>query len=186
MRGAAVDVAAVEAAVLAHAGVTEAAALVRADDPEAPRLVAYVVAPGPARPTVSALRRTVAEHLPAALVPSAYVFLPGLPLDANGKVDRRALPAPSMERPEQDRHFVAPRDAVEARVALVWASVLGLDRVGIHDDFLDLGGDSLGAERIAARLQDVAGIDASAAEVLAAGTVAAIAAGAAARARRAV
>ncbi len=186
VRGALVDLGAVEAAVLAHPGVAEAVALVRANDPEAPRLVAYVVAAGHARPTVSALRRTVAEHLPTALVPSAYVFLPGLPLDANGKVDRRALPAPGAARPEQDRRFVAPRDATEVQVAAVWASVLGLERVGIHDDFLDLGGDSLGAERVAARLRDDAGMAVSAAEILAAGTVAAIAAGAAARARRAV
>ena len=176
LRGERVDVVEIETALLEHPAVAEAAAAVRADDPEAPRLVAHVVPRAGAHLTVSGLRRLLSERLPAALVPSAYVLLERLPLDANGKVDRRALPPPGAARPEQDRLLVPPRDATEARVASVWASLLGLERVGVEDDFMDLGGDSLLATRIATRLRVDAGIDVSAAELLAAGTVAAVAA----------
>jgi hypothetical protein len=87
-------------------------------------------------------------------IPTALVLLPALPLTTTGKVDRSALPAPSRERPALDAPFVAPRPGLETVLAALWAEVLDLDRVGVDDPFLDLGGDSLRLGQIHAYLQD--------------------------------
>src|SRR6185295_14819041 len=106
------------------------------------RLVAYVVA-SDSEPTVDALRAALAQSLPEHMVPALFVFLPALPKTAGGKPDRRALPAPDAIRPELAAGYVAPRTAAEATLAAVWAEVLRLDRVGVHDNFFSLGGDSI-------------------------------------------
>jgi acyl carrier protein len=87
-------------------------------------------------------------------VPSAFVFLDALPLTPHGKLDRRALPAPDHDKPEQRKTFVAPRTPVEKEVARIWAEVLGLPQVGIYDNFFELGGHSLKATQIMSRLRD--------------------------------
>ncbi|MYS53148.1 hypothetical protein GTW46_24285, partial [Streptomyces sp. SID6013] len=89
------------------------------------------------------------ERLPAHMVPAAVVVLDALPLSVNGKVDRRALPAPAWEA--ADEGFVAPRNEVERRLAEVWCQVLGLERVGVHDDYLALGGDSILSIQVVAK-----------------------------------
>lgn len=119
-----------------------------------PRLVAYVV-PSPGAPlTVSELRRAVAPILPEYMIPSAFVFLEALPTLPNGKIDRRALPAPDRARPPLDGPYVAPATVIESMLARFWGEALGLEEVGIHDDFLDLGGHSLLAGQLVARVMD--------------------------------
>ena len=88
------------------------------------------------------------------MVPATFLLLEAMPLNANGKVDRQALPAPDDERPELDTEFVAPRTPTEERVAAIWREVLGLEQVGINDDFFALGGHSLLAVQVVSRLRD--------------------------------
>jgi len=168
IRGYRVEVAEVETALLELDTVKEAVVVGHEDkrgDPSAPlragpsaalrtgkRLVAYIIPAGPRAPTVSELRRLLANKLPDYMVPSAFVMVDRMPLTATGKVDRRALPPPDDTRPALDSPFVAPRTPVEERLAGIWAEVLGLDRVGVHDNFLELGGDSLLATRVISRV----------------------------------
>jgi len=88
------------------------------------------------------------------MVPSAFVFLEALPITPNGKVDRRALPAPDQARPELEQTFVAPRTRLEEQIAVIWAEVLKLERVDMHDDFFDLGGHSLWPPRVISRVRE--------------------------------
>jgi acyl carrier protein len=108
-------------------------------------------------------------------VPAVFIRLPALPLTPNGKVDRRALPAPAPIRPELDTIFVAPRGPVEDGVAAIWAEVLGLKRVGVHDDFFALGGHSLLATRVIARVRGTFQVEVPLRRLFEAPTVAALA-----------
>jgi len=105
------------------------------------------------------LRAALAGKLPDYMVPSAFVFLDTLPLTPNGKIDRRALPAPGSGRRQVGTAYTAPRNAVEEVIAGIWAETLGLDRVGVFDDFFDLGGHSLLSTRVVARLKDAFQMD---------------------------
>ena len=154
IRGHRVELGEIEAALGRDPAVREAAVLVRQDTPGDPRLVAYVVGVNGQAPPVGDLRDRLKEELPPYMLPSAIVALEALPLTANGKVDRRALPAPEGDRPSSGSTYVAPRTPTEAAVAATWAEVLALGRVGIHDDFFDLGGHSLLALQVVARLRD--------------------------------
>ncbi|RJS12520.1 non-ribosomal peptide synthetase, partial [Corallococcus sp. H22C18031201] len=138
VRGYRIEPGEVEAVLRQHPGVRDAVVVAREDVPGDKRLVAYVVPGG----EVSSLREHVQKHLPEYMVPSAVVELAALPLSPNGKVDRRALPAPEapVARPTED---AAPRNALEAQLVALWAEVLGRPSVGIHDNFFDLGGHSL-------------------------------------------
>ncbi|GAA3170917.1 hypothetical protein GCM10020001_116790 [Nonomuraea salmonea] len=142
VRGFRVEPGEVEAVLLAQPGVRQA--VVTADGE---RLAAYVV--GPAEP--DELRARLAAALPAHLVPTVWVSLPALPLTITGKVDVAALPAPE---PGPAAEFVAPRTDAEVLVAEVWSELLGLETVGVHDDFFALGGHSLLATRVAALLRN--------------------------------
>jgi acyl-coenzyme A synthetase/AMP-(fatty) acid ligase/acyl carrier protein len=148
IRGHRVEVSEVETALLEIQGVKEAVVVGRERSPGERILVSYIIWTGAELPRISALRRQLIEKLPDYMVPASFVFLDALPLTATGKVDRRALPAPDGIRPALDDSFVAPRTAVEEEVAAIWAEVLGLDRVGVHDAFLELGGDSLLAMQV--------------------------------------
>jgi amino acid adenylation domain-containing protein len=159
VRGFRVEVEAVEAALLAIAGVEDAAVGVREEENEDARVLAWVVAKEEAMPSAGALRRALAPSIPEHSLPSAFIRIDALPLDANGKVDRRRLPDPGGERPSLDEPFAPPRSACEEIVAGVWREVLGLSRVGVHDDFFDLGGDSLKAIRVINRLRSRLGVD---------------------------
>jgi amino acid adenylation domain-containing protein len=153
-----VDVAEIEAALLQHPAVTGAAVVVREPRPGDQRLVAYVVAPVTPPPAAADLRRHVEAARPGQPAPSSVVFLDALPQTPNGKIDRRALPDPGRERP-LDTPYAAPGTPVEEEVASIWAAVLDLDAVGIDDDFTELGGTSLLAGRIAARVGQKFGVD---------------------------
>lgn len=106
------------------------------------------------RTLVPRLRSRLQEHLPEYMMPQAFVLLDELPLTPNGKVDRRALPAPERTRPELDEAYVAPRNAVEEVMSGVWAEVLDVERVGVHDDFFALGGHSLKATQVVSRIRE--------------------------------
>jgi acyl carrier protein len=145
---------------------------VREDQPEEPRLVAYVVVAEGAAPMVSTLRRALGDALPAHMVPTVFVYLQALPRTPNGKVARSALPSPDGQRPTLSSTYARPRTRIEETLAGIWAEVLLVDPVGIHDEFLDLGGDSLRAARIIARGREAFGVDVPAARLLGARTVA--------------
>ena len=150
-----VETEAVEAALLEVPGVKEATVATREDRAGDPRLVAYVVPAALPGPTVSVMRGHLVEKLPRAMVPSAFVTLPTLPLDANAKVNRRALPSPGTERPHLDRPCAAARNLLQQQLVDVWERVLEVRPVGIRDDFFDLGGSSLRALTMADELERV-------------------------------
>ncbi len=151
LRGFRIELGEIETVLAKHAGVQGAVAIVREDEPGDKRLVAYVVAVGTVRPDAAELRSLVKSHLPEFMVPSAIVFLDALPMNENGKLDRRALPRPEASD-EQGSAYVAPRTPLEEQIAAVWADVLTVKRVGVEDDFFALGGHSLLAMRVIARL----------------------------------
>jgi amino acid adenylation domain-containing protein/non-ribosomal peptide synthase protein (TIGR01720 family) len=147
VRGFRIELGEIEAALAAHPGVAQAVVLAREDTPGNRRLVGYLVtAPGAAAPETAELRSHLGERLPEYMVPALFVTLDELPLTPNGKVDRRALPAPDPAAAQ--REYVAPRNAREEKMAEIWGQILNLERVGIHDDFFELGGDSLLVVRV--------------------------------------
>ncbi|HEY0739193.1 MAG TPA: amino acid adenylation domain-containing protein, partial [Herpetosiphonaceae bacterium] len=168
LRGFRIELGEIEAALAQHPGVREAIVVARDDAPGEKRLVAYVVENGEPRtenlgddsdgsrsakghPVLGSaeLREHLGARLPAYMVPSAFVVLDALPQTPNGKIDRRALPKPDEER--QQHTFVAPRTPVEQTLAAIWSAVLGVQQLGIHDNFFALGGDSILSIQIIAR-----------------------------------
>jgi len=101
---------------------------------------------------VTELRRALGERLPEHMIPSVFMFLREFPLAPNGKLDRKSLPEPDYCRPELETPYVAPSTPFEIELANIWAELLGLNRVGIHDNFFDLGGHSLTATRVVSRV----------------------------------
>jgi amino acid adenylation domain-containing protein/non-ribosomal peptide synthase protein (TIGR01720 family) len=150
VRGFRIELGEIETVLLRHPAVREAVAIVREDVPGNPRLVAYVsLRQGPAM-TAGALRSHVQESLPDSMVPAAVVILPGLPLTANGKIDRQSLPEPERTT-SKERSYLAPRNDAERQLAEIWEQVLGQERIGIEDNFFTLGGDSILAIQVIAR-----------------------------------
>jgi amino acid adenylation domain-containing protein len=154
VRGFRVELGEIEAALARHPSVREAVVVARADEPGDTRLVAYVVSDEP-QLSGSVLRVFLKEQLPDYLIPAAFVTLAALPLTASGKVNRLALPPPDAARPETAGDYVAPRAGVEQRLAQLWAEVLRVERVGVHDNFFDLGGHSILLIQIRSKLRDV-------------------------------
>jgi len=175
IRGFRVEVAEVEGALLSLPTVQEAVVVAREDRPGDRRLVAYLVPTARPAPTVTALRQTLAAVVPDYMLPAAYVLLDALPKTPGGKVDRRALPPPGRTRPALDQPLVAPRTPVEATVGAIWQEVLGLDELGIHDNFFDLGGHSLAASQVLARVTETLHVDLPLRVLFAAPTVAGVA-----------
>ncbi|MEA2563973.1 MAG: hypothetical protein QOH06_5477 [Acidobacteriota bacterium] len=139
LRGFRIEPAEIEAVLTAIPGVREAVVILRDDLPAGPGLVAYIVGTASAGELLGILRGRLPDHM----IPGHFVFLRELPLTVNGKLDRRALPAPEGARPELARAYVAPRTSLERVLAGAWEEALGVDRVGIEDGFFDLGGHSL-------------------------------------------
>ena len=153
VRGYRVETAEVEGALLGLKAIKEAVVVAKKEDRAGEQhLVAYLVPAEAPALTVSAVRRALSECLPSYMVPSAFVVLDALPRTPNGKVDRSVLPAPGRGRPELEGAFVAPSTATEEVLALIWAETLGLDRLGVHDNFLELGGHSLLAAQLVSRV----------------------------------
>ncbi|HEX2094607.1 MAG TPA: condensation domain-containing protein, partial [Longimicrobiaceae bacterium] len=149
IRGYRIEPGEIEAALGEQAGVRVAVVQVREDAPGRKRLVAYVVAEAEQEVSTAELHARLQERLPEYMVPSAFVVLDSLPLNPNGKLDRRALPAPGWEGAADG--YVAPRTPVEEVLTGVWAEVLRLERVGVHDNFFGLGGDSILSIQVVAR-----------------------------------
>jgi aryl carrier-like protein len=139
------------------------------------RLVAYAeVAEGEAL-GIGEVRRFLRAKLPDSMLPAAFVPLERLPLNPSGKVDRRALPDPSGARPALETEYAAPREGREAALAALWREVLGVERVGVHDNFFDLGGHSLLLMRLQGRIAAETGIDLPVLELFEHPTVASLA-----------
>jgi amino acid adenylation domain-containing protein len=176
LRGRFVDVATIEAALLQRAAIQDAAVAVREDEPGEARLIAYLVPTQVPGPKVSALRRDLLETLSPGMVPAVFVYLEALPRTPNGKLDRRALPAPGRRRPSLENPYAPPRNPIEETLARLWAEVLQVDEIGIHDGFLELGGDSLRATRVIAHVRELFRVDLPISTALDAATVADMAA----------
>ncbi len=173
VRGFRVEPGEIEAALLRHTEVREAVVVVREDEPGRQRLVGYVTPADQQRvPDPARLRAAVAAALPAHMVPSAVVVLDRLPLTTQHKVDHRALPAPGLTSAAE---HVPPRTPNERKLAAIWSDVLGAEGIGAQDDFFDLGGDSILAARVLARISDELGVRLAVRDVFTARTVAALA-----------
>ncbi|GCE39566.1 Siderophore biosynthesis non-ribosomal peptide synthetase modules Bacillibactin synthetase component F [Rhodococcus wratislaviensis] len=153
LRGFRIELSEVEAALRSHAGVTQAIAVVRSDVTGGDRLVAYVVPAARGKIDVNSLKTTVAKRLPSYMMPGAFVELASLPLNVNGKVDRRALPVPEYEQ----RAFRPPTTKSELAVAAAFRELLGVDQIGADDNFFELGGNSLMAVRVLSRIEAATG-----------------------------
>jgi amino acid adenylation domain-containing protein len=154
IRGIRIELGEIESVLSQHAGVREAVVVAREDAPGHQRLVAYLTARESPPPEAAELVRDLSRKLPDAMIPTAFVWLAALPLTPNGKVDRKALPHPEATRPEQDRPLVDPRDAVELELVQILEDLLAVRPVGVLDDFFSLGGNSLLAIRLMARIQE--------------------------------
>jgi amino acid adenylation domain-containing protein len=172
IRGHRVETGEIEAALSKLESVKATVVHATADDDGQQRLVAYVVpAPGKTA-TINELRGELARILPEFMMPSSFVFLEEFPLLANGKIDRRALPTPVLDRAVLPVPYAAPRDLTESTLTSIWMEVLQVERIGIHDRFLDLGGDSLRATRILSRTMRSFGIELSLGDVIRTETIA--------------
>jgi amino acid adenylation domain-containing protein len=156
VRGFRIELGEIEEALRADARVREVAVLARGAGEDA-ALVAYLACAKPA-PSPAELRAALQQRLPEYMVPSAFVMLDRLPLAPNGKLDRAALPEPDAAALAAGQAYTAPETPAEEKVAAIWADVLGIERVGIHDDFFALGGHSLRATRVIARVEERFGV----------------------------
>jgi acyl carrier protein len=133
--------------------VREAVVIAREVTPSEKRLAAYVIAHKGSQPSTSELRGYLKQRLPEYMLPASFVMLDELPVTATGKIDRKALPVPEQTRLELGQDYVAPQTAVEEVLAQIFAEVLGVERVGIYDDFFKLGGHSLSATQVISRVR---------------------------------
>ncbi|HEX7334242.1 MAG TPA: amino acid adenylation domain-containing protein [Pyrinomonadaceae bacterium] len=151
IRGFRIELGEIESVLSQHSGVKEVVVLARAEGTGQPQLVAYVCMEPSVDVTFSELRQHALERLPEYMVPATYVRLESIPLTANGKVDRRALPEVGPQRPTLADEFEAPLTLAEQQLADIWSRALGLDRVGRNDNFFELGGDSILSIQVSAR-----------------------------------
>src|SRR5215212_9882798 len=144
----------IESALAEHPAVAARTVVVREDKPGEKRLVAYVVAGKAQAVTQDELRSFLETKIPAHMIPAAIVLLDALPLRPTGKVDHGALPLPEKVKTDADKIFIAPRTATEKTLAEIWGEVLGLEKVGVNDNFFRLGGDSIRGIRVLGLAQD--------------------------------
>jgi hypothetical protein len=173
IRGFRIELGEIEGTLAGHPLVGEPVVVAYEDAVGERRLAAYLTGRGDVAPTASDLRRHVAERLPDHMVPSAFVVLDRLPLLPSGKLNRAALPVPVQDRPVAER--IPATDPVQRVLAGVWAELLGLDTVGINEEFFDLGGHSLLATQAVSRIRDLFRVPLTISEFLGARTVAGLA-----------
>ncbi|MEH1773540.1 amino acid adenylation domain-containing protein [Nostoc sp.] len=152
IRGFRIELGEIEALLAQHPDVWESVVLVREDELDDKRLVAYVVPKVKQSSTAAELRQFLANQLPSYMVPNTFVMLESLPLTSNGKIDRRALPKPELDSTLLEK-FVAPRTPIEEMLAQIWAQVLKVEQVSIYDNFFELGGHSLLATQLVSRIR---------------------------------
>ena len=152
IRGYAVDLVEVEKALLSHSGIREAVVATSRTPSDDTRLIAYFTFTGESAPTASDLRMHLQEKLADYMIPSAFVKLDKIPLNANGKFDRGALPDPDDRRPPLSTLYALPRNEMEKSLVQIWEEVLGVRPIGIQDKFFDLGGHSLSATQVVSRV----------------------------------
>jgi acyl carrier protein len=153
IRGFRIELGEIETVLSQHSAVQQAVVVVREDVPGDKRLVAYVVLREQQSATVGDLQSHVTKQLPTYMIPAAFVFLEGLPLLSNGKIDRRALPVPDSTNIGALQQREGPRTPLEAAVAQVWSQALGIQFIDIHENFFTLGGHSLLAMQVTSRLR---------------------------------
>jgi acyl carrier protein len=156
VRGYRIELGEIEEALRQHPHVQEAVVIAREDTIGEKRLVAYLItAQGEQEPAGSELRRHLKQQLPEHMIPSGFVRLLQWPLTANGKLDRLALPAPDFDAESAAQTYVAPGTALEHVLAGIWQSLLNVERVGIADNFFDLGGHSLLGMQVLSRVREM-------------------------------
>ncbi|MFD2168557.1 non-ribosomal peptide synthase/polyketide synthase [Tumebacillus lipolyticus] len=153
IRGFRIELGEIEAVIGEHLSVRENVVIAHADDHGQKRLIAYIVPSEAGEFDRAALRSYLKERMPEYMVPAAIISLPELPLNPNGKVDKRALPAPNLAESFADQAYSAPRNWTEELIAGIWSQVLQVEQVGIHDNFFELGGHSLLATQVMSRLR---------------------------------
>ncbi len=159
VRGFRIELGEIESALAAHNSVRECVVLAREDEPGDKRLVAYIVAGQGSTPAAKDLREYLKERLPEYMVPQAFVRLPEMPRMPNGKVNRPALRAPEAADTVAGDDYAEPRTPVEARLIELWAEVTGAERVGVHDNFFDIGGHSLLGMMLVSRVKEVFNVE---------------------------
>jgi acyl carrier protein len=175
VRGFRIELGEIETALSQHEGVREAVVVARADERGGNRLVAYVVESAGRTATAGELRRYLKDTLPEYMIPSAFVTLDALPLTPNGKVDRKRLPETDGARPELEEIYVAPRSELERGITDVWQEALKVEKVGVHDNFFNLGGHSLLIVQVNSRLHEMLRVDVSLIDMFKYPTVSALA-----------
>jgi amino acid adenylation domain-containing protein len=156
LRGYRIELGEIEAVLTGHPDVTECAVIAREDIPGDKRLVAYIVTD---QPTTDHFRTHLKRHLPDYMIPAHFTSLPKLPLTANGKIDRNALPPPDLGASDARTQQVAPRTPTESRIAAIWGEALGIPSPGVHDNFFEVGGHSLKAAQIVTELRSALEVD---------------------------
>ena len=175
LRGYRIELGEIEAVLEQHPAVLDGVTIIREDVPGDSRLVAYVVLSREPGSVMSELRSFLREKLPEYMVPSAFVRLNEVPLTRHGKVDRQALPAPESERPELHAAYVAPKTRIEGTICAIWQEVLRVEKVGMEDNFFDLGGHSLLMVQVHSRLREAFSKDISLIEMFRSPTVGSLA-----------
>ena len=159
IRGFRIELGEIESILKQHEAVRDVVVMAREDVPGDKRLVAYIVPEKEKTPFVSVLRQYLKEKLPEYMIPNSFVTLDTFPLTPNGKVDRNALPAPEHTRPKLEETYVAPRTEIERTLVAIWQEVLHLKKVGIHDNFFEIGGYSLLAIQVISRINKAFQVD---------------------------
>ncbi|MEH2216414.1 MAG: amino acid adenylation domain-containing protein [Nostoc sp.] len=175
IRGFRIELGEIEALLSQHSDVQQAVVIAREDIPGDKRLIAYIVPNQKLDLSVTTLKGFLQEKLPSYMVPAAFVILDSLPLTPNGKVDRRNLPACDRTRPDLEETFVAARNPIEKTLAVIWTELLGLERIGVNDNFFCLGGHSLIATQILSRVREVFQVELSFQQIFANPTIAGLA-----------
>lgn len=143
IRGLRMELGEIEAVLCMHPQISRAVVLAGDDNAGEQRLIAYVVSAQNPKPSIESLREGLLKKLPEYMVPALFIFIEEMPLSTNGKVDRKALPEPSLARPELDQAYVPPSTSLEKNMVEIWKQVLSIEKIGIHDNFFTLGGSSL-------------------------------------------
>ncbi|GEM_PF-849118 len=159
IRGFRIEVGEIESILAQHPQIKEVIVIPREDTPGDKRLVAYYVTSDHQEILTHELREYLGKNLPNYMIPAVFISLQNIPLTPNGKVDRKALPAPDPHRPQLESVYVAPKGELESILAKIWTQLLNIDQVGIYDNFFDLGGNSLLVLRVVSQLKDQLNID---------------------------